>query len=566
MFRPALLTFLLLPTVACADEETFLLAPPDTSSPYNTFRTFVDGCDEIYAWIEARDGLVTDEEDYHIRATADRTFLCLDLTEEAEFVREYRAGEATVCIKEVLDRLPAILARTIPGGPGWGDEELPDRWTIPNTSMAIVKIEEGPRAGEYLFSKGTVENAADYYERVAHLPYRNQNSSEGFYKWFVSMPRQAWLSRIVLALPDWFLYRVLGQAVWQWIGLALLLGSAGLLVYGIYWFVGQRVAEFREGNLLRFWITLWAPIAVLLVPIGVDHVLRVYLVISGATLLAVRFVVDLLILVALVMLVMGINTRIIETIVTSRRLKPRGLDEQLVRLVGRLVGIVVAVIVFLEGGQYLGIPLTTLLAGAGVGGVALALAAQDMLKNLFGSLMILFDKPFRLGERIVAHGYDGVVEEIGLRSTRIRTLTGHQVTIPNEQMARVDIENIGRRRHIRRLTSLRLPLDTPPDKANEAVEIVRDVLADHEGMAEDFPPRVFLDEFNADSLSLRFFYWYHPPDYWAFLEFSQRVNLEIKERFAMAGLDFALPSSTMHIERDEEFPTGETLPEPSNEE
>ena len=94
--------------------------------------------------------------------------------------------------------------------------------------------------------------------------------------------------------------------------------------------------------------------------------------------------------------------------------------------------IVAAVIVFLEGGKYLGIPLTTLLASAGVGGVAVALAAQDSLKNFFGTMMIILDKPYRLDERIVIKGYDGFVEEIGLRSTKLRLLNGHQATIPNE--------------------------------------------------------------------------------------------------------------------------------------
>ncbi len=540
-----------------ADDAVFPLEPPDTSSPFDTYRTFVAGCDEIYEWIERRQGLVSRDKDRRLLDVVERTFRCLDMTGEAEFLKEYRAGEATVCLKEILDRLPPIEASSIPGGPGWGDDELPERWVVPQTTLTIARVADGPRAGEYLFTQETVANAVSFYDRVEHLPYVRTRPSKGFHNWFVSMPRQAWLAKLVLALPDWFLFRVLGQAVWQWIGLFLLLSLAIAVVFVVYRIAGQKTAEFRGQNLFRYWVTLWAPVVVFLVPIGVNSLLRDHLVISGTTLLTVRFVMDLCILFALVALVLGVNVRIIETIVSSRRMKPRGLDEQLVRLVGRLLGLVVAVIVFLEGGQYLGIPLTTLLAGAGVGGVALALAAQDMLKNLFGSLMILFDKPFRLGERIVAHGYDGVVEEIGLRSTRIRTLTGHQVTIPNEQMARVDIENIGRRPHIRRHTNLRLPIDTSPEKADEAVAIVRGILEDHVGQAPDFPPRVFLDEFNEDSLNLKVLYWYHPPNYWDFLALSQQVNLEIKERFAAAGIEFALPSSTMHIERGDVDVAGE---------
>ena len=94
-------------------------------------------------------------------------------------------------------------------------------------------------------------------------------------------------------------------------------------------------------------------------------------------------------------------------------INPRGLDAQFIRIMARLLGITLATVVFLEGGQYLGIPVTTLLASAGVGGVAVALAAQDMLKNLFGTIMLMADKPFRVGDRIIADGYDGMWKRSG---------------------------------------------------------------------------------------------------------------------------------------------------------
>ena len=102
----------------------------------------------------------------------------------------------------------------------------------------------------------------------------------------------------------------------------------------------------------------------------------------------------------------------------------------MIRIVTKLAGLAGILVILLEGGQFLGIPITTLLAGAGVGGLAVALAAQDTVKALFGTITLMADKPFRVGERIVFQNYDGVVEEIGLRSTRIRLLTGHQATIP----------------------------------------------------------------------------------------------------------------------------------------
>jgi MscS family membrane protein len=165
--------------------------------------------------------------------------------------------------------------------------------------------------------------------------------------------------------------------------------------------------------------------------------------------------------------------------------------------------------------------------------------------------MILLDKPYRIGQRIVVKGHDGVVEEIGLRSTKVRLLTGHQTTVPNDQMANSDIENIGRRPHIRRLTNITITYDTPPEKIEKAIDIIKQLLDDHKGMDPAFPPRVFFNEFNPASLNILVLYWYHPADYWGFQEFGQQINLQIMQAFAKEGIKFAFPTSTTYLTQDE---------------
>lgn len=195
-------------------------------------------------------------------------------------------------------------------------------------------------------------------------------------------------------------------------------------------------------------------------------------------------------------------------------------------------------------------PLTSVIASLGVGGLAVALAGQDAIKNFFGSLIIMADKPFKLGERITVDGHDGPVESVGLRSTRIRTLAGHLVTIPNGELANKSIQNIGRRPYIRRLFNVTITYDTPPEKVDRALEIIRDILKDHEGMNSEFPPRIFFNDFNSDSLNIIVIYWYHPPDYWAFLAFGEKVNKEILTMFNKEGIDFAFPTQTVHLAGD----------------
>jgi MscS family membrane protein len=150
-----------------------------------------------------------------------------------------------------------------------------------------------------------------------------------------------------------------------------------------------------------------------------------------------------------------------------------------VRTMVRIVIVILGVLVWLDN---IGFNISTLLAGMGVGGVAVALAAQDTLKNFIASILILLDKPYMIGERILVKGHDGVVEEIGLRSTRIRELDGHQTIIPNDEMSRLDIENVGRRPHIRRSTTISIAYDTPLAKVEKAVDIIKRILDNHEGM------------------------------------------------------------------------------------
>ncbi|MEJ2356358.1 MAG: mechanosensitive ion channel family protein, partial [candidate division WOR-3 bacterium] len=230
-------------------------------------------------------------------------------------------------------------------------------------------------------------------------------------------------------------------------------------------------------------------------------------------------------------------------------------SEMLTSLIGRSLKIIVIFIALLQVITLLiDKPLTSVLAGLGIGGLAFALAAQDTLKNFFGSLAIFSDKPFLIGERVVVDGHDGPVEDVGLRSTRIRTLEGHLVSVPNGELANKTIQNIGRRPYIRRLFNIGVTYDTPPEKIERALEIIKDILKDHEGMNPEFPPRVYFNEFNSDSLNILVIYWYHPPNYWDFLQFGERINFEILNRFNSEGIDFAFPTQTLHLAGDKKRP------------
>ncbi|HKI45918.1 MAG TPA: mechanosensitive ion channel domain-containing protein [Balneolales bacterium] len=231
------------------------------------------------------------------------------------------------------------------------------------------------------------------------------------------------------------------------------------------------------------------------------------------------------------------------------------LDDMLAPLVGKSLRVTVVILILLQVAQTLSDkPITSILAGLGVGGLAVALAAQDTIKNFFGSIVLFSDKPFEVGDRINVEGYDGPVEEVGFRSTRIRTLEGHMVSIPNGQLANMTIHNIGKRPYIRRVMTVTVTYDTTPEKMQEAVDILKELLDNHEGLNPDFPPRVYFSDFASTSLDILVIYWYHPPDYWKYMEFSERLNMNILKRFNEAGIDFAFPTQTVYLAGDENRP------------
>ena len=235
--------------------------------------------------------------------------------------------------------------------------------------------------------------------------------------------------------------------------------------------------------------------------------------------------------------------------------KESKLDEMMLPIVRKSLRVTIVILVLVQIAQILSDkPITSIIAGLGIGGLAIALAAQDSLKNFFGSIVLFVDKPFEVGDRVVIDGHDGPIEEVGLRSTKLRTLDGHLVTVPNGELANKTIQNIGRRPYIRRLVNLTITYDTPPQKLDRAIEIVKEILDHHEGMHEDIPPRVHFNDLNAASLNIMVIYWYHPPNYWDYMAFTEWFNKEVFRRFSEEEIDFAFPTQTLFLAGDSKRP------------
>jgi MscS family membrane protein len=221
------------------------------------------------------------------------------------------------------------------------------------------------------------------------------------------------------------------------------------------------------------------------------------------------------------------------------------LAKLLMPVLGKSLKVFILIVAALTTAQYLGLPVTSVIAGLGVGGIAIALAAQNTLANFFGSITILADRPFRVGDRVQVDKYDGHIETIGLRSTRLRTLEGHLVIIPNKVMADTAICNVSAQPNIRHLLTLNLTYDTSADKMRQAVEMLREIFKAHPQLHDSV---VYWRDFGPHSLDILVVYWCKTRDLKEFLKINEEINLEIKRRFDAAGLDFAFPTQTIHLE------------------
>jgi MscS family membrane protein len=226
------------------------------------------------------------------------------------------------------------------------------------------------------------------------------------------------------------------------------------------------------------------------------------------------------------------------------------LDDMLVPVVRKSLRITIAAIAgFYIADNILGQNVRSILLGAGVGGIALALAAKDTLANFFGSLTIFADRPFQIDETVKMEGHTGTVEEVGFRSTRIRTLEGHLVTIPNSVITNSIVENVEKRLSIRRTSNITITYNSGHTKAKRAVEIIKEILAGvpEVNLDEKNPPRVYFNEFNDSSLNIYMTYRVKPPDHWVFMQVNERVNLNMMKRFEAEGIEFAFPTQTLYV-------------------
>ncbi len=197
----------------------------------------------------------------------------------------------------------------------------------------------------------------------------------------------------------------------------------------------------------------------------------------------------------------------------------------------------------------LGYDITTIVAGLGVGGIAIALAAQNILGDLFNYLVIFFDKPFEIGDFIVTGDNSGVVEKIGIKTTHVRSLDGQQLIMTNTEMAKSVIQNFKRLKRRRITFSVGVVYYTASQKLRKIPPMIEKIIIDQENATYD---RVHLKSFGDFSINYEIVYYVESPDYITYMNTHHEISLNIFEQFEKNGIEFAFPTQTLFLNRQEE--------------
>lgn len=223
------------------------------------------------------------------------------------------------------------------------------------------------------------------------------------------------------------------------------------------------------------------------------------------------------------------------------------LDDQLVPLIRktlRFFVLLMGVILILQNNGY---NVASLIAGLGIGGLAVALAAKDTLANFFGSVTIFIDKPFKIGDWIKVGEVEGTVEEVGFRSTRIRTFYNSLVSVPNSNISNNDVDNLGMREYRRLLTTLNLTYSTSPEQIEAFVEGIKAIVKSNSHFRQDFY-EVHFSAFGAHSLDVMIYVFFKVPDWSTELQQKHNFFLELLKLAKELGVEFAFPTQTLHVD------------------
>ncbi len=437
--------------------------------------------------------------------------------------------ELAIKLKKILDaRGLYVIIDDIPDDPNYKDKSQDKNIYVPFKSVPEIFLRKINK--NWLYSKETVNNIADLY-------------SETFPMEYIGLKKH---------IPDSMKSKVMGMSLWKYVGLIAFIIIALIAYKIISWIIGYFLIRIlkkvlKESPVIDKYIDpISHPISFLIV-ISMLSAFLPLLEIPIQFNVWVANIVKALFPITITLIVYRSSDLIADFYSVLASKTETTVDDQLIPLVRKVIKIIIVILGLLYVLSVLGVEITPLLAGASVGGLALALAAQDTLKNFFGSITIYTDSPFEVGDWIVFDGGEGVVEEIRVRSTRIRTFHNSVISVPNGILADLKIDNMGRRRFRRFRTQIGLTYDTPPDLIDAYVTGLRAIVKEHPKTKND-PYEISLNDFGPSSLNILVYIFFEVENWSQELKARQEFMLEAIRLSKELNVRFAFPTTTLHVE------------------
>jgi len=522
------------------------ITPVLVNSPRNTLKSFLRLRDELEQSLQSYWSDKSPELFERLGMIKSNFIELLDLSSVPQNSRSEIGVDTTGYLLDIFGRVELPDLESVPHEKSLGGDEVPAKWRIPGTPIQIYRIDEGPREGEYLFNERTVIVAPHFFRRIAHLPLR---TSLPITSWHLTIPQltgpmipAAVLRMVPQSLRDfWF-----GTPKWKVIAVILVTVLAVLLLLVFHRVINRRKADNRIGFLLRRLLT---PIATLALVWSLRDFIQNQISVSGAFSTVVVVMATILFHAAALWFLWLAVLAFFEFIVQARNIPEDSFHAHLWRLGARASGIVGGLVIIGTAAQGLGLPLYSVVAGLGIGGLAVALAIRPTLENLIGGILLYLDKPVRVGDFCSFDDKTGTVEAIGVRSTKIRALDRTLITIPNAALVDMQLINWAKcdRMLINEIIGLRY--ETVNDQLRHVLVKLREMLHAHPKIHSD-TVRVRLTGFGQSSLDIDVRIYALTRDWNEFFAIREDVLLRMSEIVKASGSSFAFPSQTLYMGRD----------------
>lgn len=540
-----------------------VLGLPDTSSPRATFAGFLTLTDQLVEHYVAYQAAPSPSTQRSLLRTLERGRYLMDLSDVAPAAQHEIATATVIWFWEVIARVELPAREDIPEATAYATggalADQPPKWRLPGTGIVIQRVEQGARAGEFLFSSESIAAARSYAMAARAFPYlrppRMSDVSDltgtvlGFSGWMLP-PR--WVEQ----LPEWMRHPIAGQVVWKW-GLSLVSVILTLmLLVVILRRILRRPWDTRFTTLLRY---LSAPLMMLAAMQLWRYFLDNQVQVTGVVTAWPDYLAEFTTRLALIWTILILARWVPGALVAASGSDARDLNPSLIQWMARVVALLAIAGLLFSAAQDLGIPVYGLVAGAGVGGLVMALAARPTLENFLGALSLFADRPIRVGDLCrfdERHGQGwnpvGIVEAIGLRSTKIRQFDRSLITIPNADLAERNIVNLSVCDKFLLQQRFALRFETSDDQLRYLLAKLRELLHAHPKTIHtpDYPIRARFLGFRDQALTLELRAYIRTTSYSDFLAIQEDIMLRVLKQVRDAGTDFGLPASTLYMARD----------------